>query len=374
MRVLVAEDEAVSQRVLERTLTGWGYEVIVCSDGAEAWDALQSEKTPELAVLDWMMPEVDGLELCRRIRASPELMSTYIVLLTAKDGREDIIRGLNAGADDYVCKPIDSAELRARVRVGERVVDLQNQRIERETMRYVRELESTVTELQRSRRRIVDVQEEGRKAIAEEIHGPVQTKLFMLSIKLMDIVEMIDPSGDEAKSQLSEAIADLDDIRETDIRQLSHRLHPSIIMVGLGAGLRSLRDSYERWVRIDIQIADEVMDMEPAGLSSIPFNVRLGLYRVADEALGNVIKHAAAGRALVRLYVSGTDDMLGLRVEDDGKGFELGAMNEGLGTATMNDYIGALGGLLELDSAPGKGTRILATVPLGGVSDQLAAD
>ena len=138
--------------------------------------------------------------------------------------------------------------------------------------------------------------------------------------------------------------------------------------------MRSLRDSYERWVRIDVQISDEVVDREPAGLSSIPFNVRLGLYRVADEALGNVIKHAAAKNALVRLYISETGDTLCLRVEDDGIGFKQGATGGGLGTATMNDYIGALGGLLELDTAPGKGTRILASVPLHGDSDQLAAD
>ena len=113
MRVLVAEDEEVSQRVLERTLSAWG-EVVVCSDGAEAWEALQSEKPPELAVLDWMMPEMDGLELCRRIRASSKLMSIYIVLLTAKDRREDIIRGLDAGADEL--EPGVGDQRRSRIR------------------------------------------------------------------------------------------------------------------------------------------------------------------------------------------------------------------------------------------------------------------
>ena len=372
MRVLVAEDEIVTRRVLERTPSSWGYDVVPCSDGADAWESLNAAQPPELAVLDWMMPEVDGLELCRRIKASATLMTTYVILLTAKDGHDDIVRGLDSGADDYVCKPIDTGELRARVKVGERMVELQRERLEQETLRYVRRLEDTVAELQRSRRRIVDVQEEDRRAIAEELHGPVQTRLFMLSVKLGEVRDTIDGSHDQAAQDLVQAIAELDEVRETEIRQLSHRLHPSILSVGLGAGINSLRDSYERWVPVHLKIADEVVRREPVGLSTIPFFVRLGLYRVADEALANVVKHAGAGE--VRLGLDLDADTLCLSVADDGKGFERSAASEGLGTVTMNDYSGALGGSLALETAPGRGTRVVATVPLEGAADQVAAD
>jgi phosphoserine phosphatase RsbU/P len=125
MKILIAEDEAVSRRLLQQTLQRWGYEVVVASDGAEAWDCLSGPGAPHLAIVDWMMPGVDGVELCRRVRAVQGGVPTYVMLLTSRAAREDIVAGLEAGADDYVVKPFDEAELRARVQVGFRVVQLQ---------------------------------------------------------------------------------------------------------------------------------------------------------------------------------------------------------------------------------------------------------
>ena len=372
MRVLIADDDQITRRMLRGALQGWRYAVQEVEDGDAALDALCGPNAPRLAIVNWMMPGVDGVEVCRRVRDTPGAPPVYIIMLTARRETADIVKGLTAGADDYVCKPIDTGELRARVKVGERMVELQRERLEQETLRYVRRLEDTVAELQRSRRRIVDVQEEDRRAIAEELHGPVQTRLFMLSVKLGEVRDTIDGSHDQGAQDLVQAIAELDEVRETEIRQLSHRLHPSILSVGLGAGINSLRDSYERWVPVHLKIADEVVRREPVGLSTIPFFVRLGLYRVADEALANVVKHAGAGE--VRLGLDLDADTLCLSVADDGKGFERSAASEGLGTVTMTDYIGALGGSLALETAPGRGTRVVATVPLEGAADQVAAD
>jgi DNA-binding response OmpR family regulator len=126
MRVLIAEDDAVSRRVLAATLEKSGYEVVAVSDGAEAWAALQRADAPHLAILDWMMPEIDGVEVCRRVRALPAAAPPYLILLTAKSKKEDVVAGLDAGASDYLTKPFDSSELRARVQVGARVVELQD--------------------------------------------------------------------------------------------------------------------------------------------------------------------------------------------------------------------------------------------------------
>lgn len=142
MRILIAEDDPISRRVLEATLAKWGYDVIVTCDGVEAWQGLQSEDAPKLAILDWMMPGMDGIEVCQKVRETAALQPTYIILLTARGQREDIVAGLQAGADDYVTKPFDREELCARVQVGVRIVELQMSLADR-----VRELEGALSQI-----------------------------------------------------------------------------------------------------------------------------------------------------------------------------------------------------------------------------------
>jgi CheY-like chemotaxis protein len=126
MKILIAEDEPVSRRIIQSLLVKWGYEVVVTQNGVEAWEAIQREEGPLLAILDWMMPGMDGVEICRRIRQTDNLKPVYIILLTAKDRKEDLAAGLQAGADDYVTKPFDVRELHARIQVGQRVLVLQH--------------------------------------------------------------------------------------------------------------------------------------------------------------------------------------------------------------------------------------------------------
>jgi CheY-like chemotaxis protein len=125
MDILIAEDDPISRRTLEATLQKWGHCVRVTCDGTSAWEALCTADAPPLAILDWMMPGVDGLELCRRIRQTPHRRGTYVVLLTARGDKKDIVAGLDSGADDYLTKPFDRDELRARVSVGLRILGLQ---------------------------------------------------------------------------------------------------------------------------------------------------------------------------------------------------------------------------------------------------------
>jgi CheY-like chemotaxis protein len=127
MRILIAEDRHVSRRLLEVQLQKWGHEVQVTVDGDGAWEAIQQKDAPPLAILDWMMPGVDGVEICRRVRARESALPLYIILLTARTASDDVVQGLNAGADDYVTKPFNAAELQARLSVGIRIVLLQRQ-------------------------------------------------------------------------------------------------------------------------------------------------------------------------------------------------------------------------------------------------------
>lgn len=131
MKILIAEDDAVSRSILSAILKKGGHEVEATCDGAEAWEALQRPDAPRLAILDWMMPEIDGIEVIGRIRALATEQPPYVILLTARADKRDIVKGLDAGADDYLVKPFDSEELRARVEVGCRIVTLQDRLTEK---------------------------------------------------------------------------------------------------------------------------------------------------------------------------------------------------------------------------------------------------
>ncbi len=147
MKVLIADDDEVLRLRLGALLTKRGFRVIDTADGAEAWKALQLSDSPKIAILDWMMAHIDGVELCRRIRATPALKAMYLILLTARESKDHVIEGLQAGANDYVTKPFNPEELHARVGVGVEVVRLQSELADRVT-----ELEDAlarVTQLQR---------------------------------------------------------------------------------------------------------------------------------------------------------------------------------------------------------------------------------
>jgi sigma-B regulation protein RsbU (phosphoserine phosphatase) len=145
MIALVADDDPITSTVLVAALRRLNLDVVAATGGGDAWRQLSVEPRPSLAIIDWMMPEMDGLELCRRIRQTPEYAHMYLILLTARDARADVIAGLDAGADDYLVKPFDGEELRARVRSGVRILDLQRQLTEqiatlRETLASVKQL------------------------------------------------------------------------------------------------------------------------------------------------------------------------------------------------------------------------------------------
>jgi DNA-binding response OmpR family regulator len=140
-RILVAEDDAVSRELIRARLAKWGYEVIATQNGAEAMTELRKKDAPSMAILDWMMPDMDGLEICRRVREGERIV--YIILLTARGSKENIIEGLRAGADDYLVKPFHAEELQARILVGLRVMTLQETLVDR-----VKALEAAAFEIE----------------------------------------------------------------------------------------------------------------------------------------------------------------------------------------------------------------------------------
>jgi len=137
MKILIADDEPVSRRMLQAMLEKWGYEVVSVQDGEAAWEKLKSPDAPRIALLDWMMPGQNGVDVCRSLRKQRPEPYTYILLLTAKDAKESVVEGLESGADDYLTKPFNPQELKARIRVGLRLLDLEDNLVQaREDMRF----------------------------------------------------------------------------------------------------------------------------------------------------------------------------------------------------------------------------------------------
>lgn len=209
MRILIAEDDLISRRLLQSSLEKWGMDVVAVSDGEEAWKILQGDNPPPLAILDWVMPGLEGPELCRKLREKG--LATYAILLTGKSEKEDLVAGLEAGADDFVSKPFYPLELRARVNVGARIVELQRNLAERvselvELSRRLEQmsLEDSLTGLP-NRRHLTD--------ILEREWGRAQRAKRALAAIMVDIDSFKNyndhfghPAGDECLRLVSKAL------------------------------------------------------------------------------------------------------------------------------------------------------------------------
>lgn len=148
MKILIAEDEYTTRLTIQVCLERWGYQVETAADGKEAWAILDKPDAPEIALLDWEMPEIDGLELCKRVKNLKRDNPIHVIMVTARDSRSDILIGFDAGADDYITKPFNDDELRARIRVGERIVRIQSTLSE--TLQELRQALDLVNSLQNS--------------------------------------------------------------------------------------------------------------------------------------------------------------------------------------------------------------------------------
>jgi len=288
MRILVAEDDPISRRVLTSMLGKWGFEVIETSDGLGAHAILSRDDTPRLAILDWMMPGIDGLEVTRRLRRHDRQDYVYVILLTARDRQEDIVAGLEAGADDYVVKPFDAGELKVRLRAAQRIVTLQTELLAARDSLHYQATRDALTGLW-NRRAILELLGDELQRAARDGH-PVAVIMGDL-----DYFKGINDShghaaGDEVLRQAAVRMSGV--LRPYD--RLGRYGGEEFLVV-----LPGCRDADA------LQLGERIRDAvaaEPVGWEglSLPFTVSLGI--AATERAGDLDAEALVRRADAALY------------------------------------------------------------------------
>ena len=300
-KVLIAEDDPISLRLVETMLKKWGYEPVSAHDGVEAWDALHREGAPQLAILDWMMPKRDGLDVCRALRQDTDRPYVYILLLTAKVQPEDLVEGLEAGADDYLTKPFAGEALRARLHAGERIIAIQQRLVTaREDLR-TQAIRDPLTGL--FNRRYM------QEALERELHRAEVgiTPLTILMLDLDNFKTFNDNWGHEAGDVLLKQLGALMEsrTRREDVACRFGGEEFVLILPGVNATVGQRRaEEFREGVR-DLKIEHEGKLLPPAGVSiglaCFPEHGTRGedLLRAADKALYTA---KARGRDQVVVY------------------------------------------------------------------------
>jgi signal transduction histidine kinase len=358
--VLIVEDTPASLQLLSDLLTHAGYAARRASDGKLALLSALAEP-PELILLDVRMPDMDGYEVCQRLKADPRTHDVPVIFLSALRDTEDKVRAFQIGAADYIAKPYQPDEVLARVRthieLGRLRVRLEDT-VQQRTAQYVaaeRKLRESQMQLQQLAAFLQTAREEERARIARELHDELGQALTVLRI---DLTWLDDKCG-QLDPDVAERLAETRGLVERTVdalRRISADLRPPMLDdLGLAAALEHhvAQFSKRTGIRCTLSVNREEfeVDGEPA----------TAIFRLVQEALTNTARHAEAKS--VEVNVEESDDRIRLMVVDDGRGFSAPAGQNHFGLLGMRERVKALGGWLEVDSAPGAGTRIEAWLP-----------
>ncbi|MBI3978402.1 MAG: response regulator [Chloroflexi bacterium] len=474
MSILLLGGSGDEQHALTTMLLGAGYDGLVAASSLDAalrllgFDAAAGshpliDPVVDLVLLDSQLPDpdpsADALIVCRRMRSTPGLRDTPVLLVTARAGATRFPEALDAGITDFIAKPVGPGELTARVRIalqlqpalarGRRVDELQQEKdaavaanrakseflagmshglrtllnvvigysellqdeavdqgqiaiipdlrkiqsagehllslidnaitmeiaeafgqlaaVTSQNAQLLQDIQGRIEDLQRSRQRITAVEERQRREIAELLHGRVQAKLLVAWYQLGECKRLLDTDPVHAAALLDEVMDTLDHVRDQEVRQASHLLHPSIIRIGLAPAVRSLAARFEEFFQVAVQTAPEIAELDDPAHNRIPERLRLMAYRVAEEALNNILRHAEASSVTVSLAVDG-EGGIEIAVRDDGCGFDPARVKPGLGLSSIADRVAQAGGTWRLTSAVGQGTEVMVRLPLSGAS------
>lgn len=341
--VLIVDDNASARETLLAMLEPENYQIEQARDGFQTLQMLRHVR-PDLILLDVMMPGMDGFETCRRIRATPELAEVPIIILTALDDRASLLQGIEAGADDFLTKPVDRHELTARVRTITRLNRYHTLQKQRENLREMSE-------------RLITAQEQERQRISRELHDDLGQALTTHMISLRNLQDDLSIPPEVLFERL-QTLHDHSYEIFVKIRRLAQDLRPPILdALGLKVSMQTYCTEFTR--RTHLPILFEVDD----SVSNLPDIYNITLYRLLQEALNNIIKHAKATQAWVDL--SAEDDYIVLTIQDNGRGFDPAKTQpNGMGLSSMNERVTIAGGRFHVSSLPERGTIISAQFPL----------
>ena len=402
MKVLIAEDDRVSRRLLQGLLERWGYQVVAASDGAEAWRRFQEDEFP-LVISDWMMSEMNGLELIRHIRAREQPSYVYAILLTSLSQKKDVVQGMVAGADDFVTKPFDLEELRVRLQAGERVIRLE--RTLTEQNRALREAQAALIQSQ-------NLASVGQLAagMAHEINNPLAIVMSNLALLRRDALALLNVL--DAYRGAHEGLARVEPALAADVARLEEEIDLDYVRANFGwlldkslEGLRRVRDivhNLRDFARLDEAEFKEA-DLNAALTSTIEVlrheieTKEIHMERFLEPLpvvyccpgkinqlflnllLNSIQACAPQGVVVVRTRVEPTRCGAVIEVRDNGQGiapdhlphifepfFTTKAVGQGrgLGLSVCYGIVRDHGGVIEVESTPGQGSVFRVRIPL----------
>lgn len=365
MRILIAEDDLTSRALLENTLIGWGHEVVTTQDGDEAYKVLKEDFPPVIAVLDWMMPGMDGVDICRKIRAEHSDSPIYIILLTAKDSKQDIANGLEAGADDYVTKPFNRSELRARIQAGVRITQLQL-----DLRRNLKELKEYQAQLIQSAR----LASLGSLAngIAHEINNPLfaisgraqllmsDTEKYLAAPKATEYLNDIKEMSDRISRITTHLVQYSQSSTEMVELDLSEMLDSAMTLVGKKISKVHIEREYHRSPHIK---------GVPAQLQQVFVSLLMNALEALEDG-GNITLTSTVESSDGVVYIK--DNGCGIPQEVMDRLFEPFVTTKskgerlvmGIGLYAVHNIVKAHLGNISVESEPGKGTSVRLEFPL----------
>jgi signal transduction histidine kinase len=393
VRILIAEDDPISRRLLQATLKKSGYELVICTDGVSALADLQSEYPPDIAILDWMMPELDGPDVCRRLRSNPKAAGIYIILLTAKGQREDIVEGLHAGADDYITKPFHQQELYARLQAGVRITELQ-----RKLAGKVNDLEVALMRLRRVQQtQKLEALGQLASGVAHEINTPIQyigNNLRFLQESWLDVRRALpEPTSHDDLDFLVEEIPraieqSLEGVQRVSkivraMRDFSHPAAENKVPTDINHAIRTtITIATSEWK--DVADVDLNLDPDLPLVSCLPGELQQVLLNILVNAAQSIAEtvQGTNGKGRISVETRAMDGMVEIRVNDTGAGiadehqrkvFDLFFTTKDVGQGTGQGLaiahsvvVQQHNGRIWFESAVGKGTTFFIQLPMDG--------